>query len=165
MQAPPSLAGALYSVELDIGVEKGTWMPPTWGRSGARATPTVSLSFLEDGTLRVVDTAYWDRLTVQWEEEGGYEETGDETVRWWLAHNGIQRQDVELPPGRIYFSAGCWGSQLGRKGNLVIKQRKLGWLPFLPSINDASFLVGTFRTTRVEQEQEASESSAGSTDV
>ena len=61
------------------------------------------------------------------------------------------------PAGRIYGTAGCWGSQLGRKGNLTIKQRKLGWLSFLPAPSQASFLVGRFRTVAVTSGEEDAE--------
>ena len=59
---------------------------------------------------------------------------------------GISRHDVTLPSGRVYGTAGAWGSLLGRKGNLTIRKRKLGWLPFLPAPSEASFLVGRFQT-------------------
>ena len=32
-----SLVGTTYALEMDIGQEKGSWMPPAWARSGARA--------------------------------------------------------------------------------------------------------------------------------
>ena len=70
-------------------------------------------------------------------------------VCFWLAHRGITRADVELPAGRLYFNAGAWGDGtagiLAKRGTLTIRQRRLGWLPFLPSVREGSFLVGTFR--------------------
>ena len=38
---------------------------------------------------------------------------------------------------------------LQRRGTLTIKQRKFGWLPFLPSPTLGSFLVGTFRSSEI----------------
>ena len=81
-------------------------------------------------------------------------------MRWqtiFLEHEGLERKDISLEAGRIYGTAGCWGSQLGRKGNLTIKQRKLGWLPFLPAPSEASFLVGRFRTVAVTSGEENAE--------
>ena len=39
---------------------------------------------------------------------------------------------------------------LARRGNLTIKQRKFGWIPFLPSLSEGSFLVGTFSAERID---------------
>lgn len=57
---------------------------------------------------------------------------------------GLARGDVELEPGRLFFSAPCWGSVLSKRGTLTIKQRKMGWLPFIPTFNEGSFIVGAF---------------------
>ena len=53
--------------------------------------------------------------------------------------------------GELWFAAGAWGDTLGRRGGLTIKQSRLGWLPFLPTLpgTQASFIVGTFRTAEV----------------
>ena len=67
-----------------------------------------------------------------------------ERATFYLQHDGLQRGDVVLEPGRLYGTAGAWGSLLAKRGNLTIRQKKLGWIPFLPSFADASFLVGRF---------------------
>ena len=150
------LGGTAWTLNLDVGVERGTWMPPTWGSSGTRALATVDVNFEPDGRLTLQKTGPWDHLTVQWatEEDGitiGRYAVDGERASIYLEHEGLERKDVILEPGRLYATAGAWGNLLGRRGNLSIKQRKFGWMPFLPSLNDASFLVGTFTTAAAER--------------
>jgi hypothetical protein len=135
-------------------------MPPRWGRSGKRATPSVDVRFDDGGALTLLQTGAWDELVVQWETEPDTDRVGSwrvegEQVSFWLEHNGLKRDDVVLDAGRIYCKAGAWGSTLGRRGNLSIKQAKFGWMPFLPSPSQASFLVGTFRTSPIHTSDEA----------
>ena len=149
-----SLVGTRYTILLDVGPEQGTWMPPSWGRSGVRATPKVRVAFEDDGVVRLLETGWYDGRVVQWEEVGGwYLEEKRETVQFWLSHKGLNRDDVILEAGKVWFSAPTWGSQLSKRGNLTIKQSKLGWIPFLPTLpgTQGSFMVGTFRTERVEE--------------
>jgi hypothetical protein len=144
VRADASLVGTTYALEMDIGQERGSWMPPKWGRSGARATPTATVLFCDDGVLKVTETGYFDGNMVEFEPEGEWSvENGKATFA--LVHGGLSRNDVMLEPGRLYFNAPCWGAQLGRRGGLTIRQRKMGFLPFLPTLTPASFIVGTFR--------------------
>jgi len=145
------LGGTRWTVKLDVGPEPGTWMPPSWGRTGLRALATVDLAFETDGRLQLLGTGQWDQKTVKWtmldanKTVGAWSVDGEQ-VTFYLQHEGLEREDVVLEPGRVYATAGAWGSTLGRKGNLCIRQRKLGWLPFLPAPSEASFLVGRFET-------------------
>ncbi|KAL1504958.1 hypothetical protein AB1Y20_008725 [Prymnesium parvum] len=153
--AAPSLVGSHYTLQLDIGVERGTWMPPSWGRSGARATPKLRVVFEEEGKLRITETGAYDARIVKWEGTGGWEyDAGRETVQFWLSHSGVAQDDVVLGQGKLWFSAPAWGNQLSRRGNLTIRQSKLGWLPFLPTLPgvQGSFMVGTFRTEMVSED-------------
>ena len=152
--APTTLEGTKYTLLLDVGPEPGTWMPPSWGRSGSRATPKVRVQFDEDGLVTIVETGAYDARVVRWDGTGGwYLEEQRDTVQFWLSHQGLERDDVILEPGKIWFSAPAWGNQLSRRGNLTIKQKKLGWIPFLPTLpgTEGSFMVGTFRSERVEE--------------
>ena len=117
------LAGTSWSVALDIGAERGSWMPPTWGRSGARATPTVRVSLEEGERVLLRETGYFDRT--KWEPEGAYELDGG-TLRFWLEHKGIEKDDTILEPGKLYFAAPHFaGTQLlGKKGMLTIRHRQ-----------------------------------------
>jgi len=156
-----ALSGSQWKLNLDVGVEPGTWMPPTWGRSGHRCTLSCEVEFEANGRLRLLETGAWDHLTVKWVQQddgtiGGWSVDGERATIF-LEHEGLERKDISLEAGRIYGTAGCWGSQLGRKGNLTIKQRKLGWLPFLPAPSEASFLVGRFRTVAVTSGEENAE--------
>ncbi len=158
MEAQPDpLCGTRWELELDIGMEKGSWMPPQWGASQARVTPMITVEFGDDGALRTSDAGYFDESTfgVRWEAAGGYkrsaQSTGDgaSTMKWWLAHGGMAREDTTLDEGKLYFSAACWGSQLSNRGMLTIRQRKMGLMPFIPTPGSSSFIVGTFRARRV----------------
>ena len=138
-----SLVGTLYALEMDIGQEKGSWMPPVWARSGARARPTATIAFCEGGLLEVRETGYFDGPMIKFEAEGSWTEKGGR-CQFRLPHGGLARNDVTLDAGELCFSAACWGPQLARRGGLTIKQRKMGFLPFLPTLTPASFMVGTF---------------------
>ena len=138
-----SLVGTTYALEMDIGQEKGSWMPPAWARSGARARPTATIAFREGGLLEVKETGYFDGPMIKFEAEGSWNEKGGR-VQFRLPHGGLARNDVTLDAGELCFSAACWGPQLARRGGLTIKQRKMGFLPFLPTLTPASFMVGTF---------------------
>ena len=156
------LAGTSWSVALDIGAERGSWMPPTWGRSGARCTPTVRVSLEEGERVLLRETGYFDRT--KWEPEGAYELDGG-TLRFWLEHKGIEKDDTILEPGKLYFAAPHFaGTQLlGKKGMLTIRQKKLGFLPFIPTFNEGSFIVGTCRVEAWEPP--ADDPAAGRTEV
>ena len=124
-------------------------MPPAWGRSGARATPKVRVELHASGDVRVLETGPYDKRTVEWDGGGGWLVDDRQTAQLWLSHKGLERDDVVLEAGKIWFSAPAWGSTLSRKGNLTIKQAKLGWIPFLPTLpgTEGSFMVGTFRSS------------------
>jgi hypothetical protein len=147
------LVGTRWTLLLDVGPEKGTWMPPSWGRSGARARPKVRVQFDPDGELRILETGAYDRRTVEWDGAGSWSLDQRGAVQFWLPHKGLARDDVVLESGKLWFSAPAWGVQLSKRGNLTIKQSKLGWLPFLPTLpgTEGSFMVGTFRTVHVEE--------------
>ena len=57
---PDPLAGSRWELELDIGRERGSWMPPQWGASEARVTPTLTVTFGADGELHTSDAGYFD---------------------------------------------------------------------------------------------------------
>lgn len=152
MTDSPSLVGTSWALALDVGVERGTWMPPTWGASGMRAMPSCTIAFEDDGRLQLLDTGYFDGPMVKFSGNGGWTIDGERAI-FWLEHAGLSKGDVVLEPGRLYFNAPCWGALLSRRGNLTIRQRKLGWIPFLPSVGEASFMVGTFRSQPVESEE------------
>ena len=114
------------------------------------------LSFDEGGDLRLVGSGSWDHLTVKWKEAedgtvGRWNIEGEKAT-FYLEHDGLERRDVTLEPGRIYCTAGAWGDLMAKRGSLTIKQRKMGRLPFLPTASEASFIVGVFRAQRADEE-------------
>ena len=150
-----ALLGTTWRVSLDIGQEKGTWMPPRWGASGVRALATPVLSFQAEGRLVLEDSGPWDHLTVQWctaddGSIGRWMVDDNSKATFFLEHEGLERKDVRLEPGKLYCTAGAWGDVLARRGGLTIKQKKFGWMPFLPTANEASFIVGVFRAARLD---------------
>ena len=155
MQA--ALVNTCWSLKVDIGQEKGSWMPPKWGFSGKRATASPVVQFLPEGRLRLLSTGSWDRLTIGYVEDeegtvGGWSVEGEKAT-FWLEHNGVNLErdsDVTLEAGRLYATCGAWGDLLQRRGTLTIKQRKFGWMPFLPTPNEASFIVGVFTAQAFE---------------
>ena len=164
------LSGTRWKVNLDVGPEPGTWMPPTWGLSGTRVAASCELLFRPDGKLTLLKTGPWDHLTVAWNVDldddsvGGWNVDGEKAT-FFLEHLGLERSDVALEAGRLYATAGAWGPQLGRKGNLTIRKRKMGWLPFLPTPNEASFLVGQFRTQALDSNDDEASRNAVQADV
>jgi hypothetical protein len=79
-------------------------MPPRWGRSGKRATPSVDVRFDDGGALTLLQTGAWDELVVQWETEPDTDRVGSwrvegEQVSFWLEHNGLKRDDVDWTLG------------------------------------------------------------------
>ena len=161
LTSTPGLLNTCWSLDIDLGQERGSWMPPKWGLSGARARATPVVQFAEEGKLKLLGGGPWDRLQCRWltddEDIVGGWEVANERATFYLEHDGIERGDVVLEPGRVYASAGAWGSLLQKRGTLTIKQRKFGWMPFLPTANEASFIVGVFTATAA-QESEATAS-------
>ena len=74
----PSAAAALlntcWKLDLDLGQERGSWMPPTWGKSGARARATPVVEFTDDNSVRLLGSGAWDHLTVKWRTVDGSED-------------------------------------------------------------------------------------------
>ena len=167
--AHAALLNTCYQLALDIGTEKGTWMPPKWGASGTRATATPVVRFAADGKLKLVSGQAWDHLTIQWQTSDGdllmgpqWETKTEESVigGWsvekdkcsmYFDHGGIQKDDIVLEPGRLWCTCGAWGDLLQKRGTLTIKQSKFGWLPFIPSPREASFIVGVFTAVRQDE--------------
>ena len=113
------------------------------------------VQFAPDGRLRLIGSGAWDHLTVAWRTAedstvGGWSVDG-ERASFYFDHDGIERNDVVLEAGRLFCTAGAWGDLLQRRGTLTIKQKKFGWLPFLPSPSEGSFLVGTFEAKPAAQ--------------
>ena len=158
--ASAALLNTCYALDLDVGQERGSWMPPAWGRSGRRARATPVVEFADGGQLRLVRGGAWDHLTIAWQEDAegaiGRWSVEGEKASFWLEHGGVERDDVVLEAGQIHGTCGAWGDLLQRRGTLTIKQSRFGWMPFLPAPRKASFIVGTFTAKREEEVSDSS---------
>eukprot|EP00899_Mesostigma_viride_P014994 jgi/Mesvir1/23496/Mv22338-RA.1 len=149
------LDGAVYQLTLSIGREKNTWMPPAWAASGLRLEIPILVQFSYasssaspgphaggQGILRVLKVGAYADLSLsdgQWAMDG-------ETLRFWVElKSPLERKDVTLPSGKLYFAVPAWGGQLSRdKGILSIKQRRF-------VVRLESRMVGRFRAQPLEE--------------
>ena len=129
--------GSSFRIVLNIGRERGTWMPDSWASSGARLSIPLDVTFSESP----MTTPSWDKPAeamlgpikdtkmcfcrggsfvgpageVPVECTGGaWSSTptgrcGESILRFYLDFpNGAERNDVTLPPGRLFFNSACW---------------------------------------------------------
>lgn len=128
------LSGTRWTLSLNVGREPGTWMPPTWGVSGQRVKLSLAIAFDQDGRLQVLDKqSNPNLLTLRsarggaWRVEGSFP---SESVAFDVDHAGLTtgdtRCDVDLPPGKLFFSIRCLGRSLsGKPGGLSIEQMRM----------------------------------------
>ena len=128
-----SIENSEWRCTLNVGREKGTWMPDDWAASGARLSLPLILHFTDEPT-RVNDNALGrggvvKRLQVvnsggtfigKAGEEfvecvgGAWVATprdvcGESIVRFFIDFpGGATRNDVSIPAGRVIFSTSCW---------------------------------------------------------
>ena len=129
-----TLVDSEWRITLNIGREKGTWMPDYWAVSGARLALPLVVKFTDDPVQRVEERCGRFRLEctsgggsfvgaageVRVECDGGaWSATptgacGESTVRFYLDFpEGATRNDVSLPAGRVFFNTACWdGAEL-----------------------------------------------------
>ncbi|CAN0227833.1 unnamed protein product [Ectocarpus sp. 4 AP-2014] len=151
--SPFSLAPSRWLVMMDIGREKGTWMPQSWGRSGRRVEVDLLVQFLPGGDMKAdVDSPFVDMTVTPGKWSVGAAQgkprrrpthslgslTSD-TCRFWVETDGFGRGDVTIPAGRIYFAVPAWGGKLSRKGLVTVRQRR--WL-----VREESRILGVFGT-------------------
>ncbi|CAM9825136.1 unnamed protein product [Choristocarpus tenellus] len=122
---------------MDIGREKGTWMPQTWGLSGRRIYVDLIVDFLPDGvTLPRVLSPFID-ISVspgRWQLEaavgkaskGSSLRIASDTCRFWVEvrGQGFTQGDVSIPAGKIYFAVPAWGGRLSKKGIITVRQKR-----------------------------------------
>jgi hypothetical protein len=136
-QARDLLSDTTWKCSLNVGREKGTWMPKDWAASGARLVLPVCIAFSSEPfmgdrepllgsademrRLRVLQPAP-KFVGAQGEEsvlatDGAWVATptgrnGEHLLRFWLDFpSGAARNDVTLPAGRVFFTNGCWEAQ------------------------------------------------------
>lgn len=157
--SPFSLAPTRWLISMDIGREKGTWMPQSWGISGRRLEVDLSVQFLPDGEMAVEVVSPFIDMTVgpgKWtvgpaegssrrrtNKSSGSLRVIADTCRFWVETNGFARGDVSIPPGKIYFAVPAWGCRLSRKGLVTVRQRR--WI-----VREESRILGVFGTEIIE---------------
>ncbi|CAM9180034.1 unnamed protein product [Hapterophycus canaliculatus] len=111
---------------MDIGREKGTWMPQNWGISGRRVEVDLLVQFLPGGEMEAtVDSPFVDMTVTpgRW-NVGSAEGRNRHTCRFWVETDGFARGDVTIPAGKLYFAVPAWGGKLSRKGIVTVRQRR-----------------------------------------
>lgn len=131
--ADAKTARAVWRVALNVGREKGSWMPDEWAKSGARLALGVECAFTDDQFFGspeplVGRTSFSVRpvgeaptfvgvggTTAVRVESGGWAVMPPEpgkrpaTLRFWLEFpEAATRNDVELPAGRVFGTAPVW---------------------------------------------------------
>jgi len=117
-----ALVGTRWQLDLSIGREKGTWMPPSWAASGRRLVIPIAVEFLEGGVCKPLGVGSF----VQFDLEPGTWSVEGTTLRFNLeSPTGVSRGDVSLPPGKLYFKTQCWGKVMSSsRGALLLLQRR-----------------------------------------
>jgi hypothetical protein len=131
-----TLAGTSWRIALNIGRERGTWMPEEWAASGARLVLPVDVRFdtepateehepligEQDGTcrLRALGPAKFVGATGEVEVpalDGCWRATesgrgGEVFLRFFLDFpKEAVRNDVVFPSGRVFFTNGLWDAE------------------------------------------------------
>lgn len=144
------LAGSKYVLSLDIGREKGTWMPMTWGASGERIALDILIEFAEGGAIASADVVTpWRNIKItggRWAAQSTSRTAGigdEKTLRFTLITTGLEKGDVSIPPGTLWFAIPSWGSVLSRSGIVTVRQKRFG-------VREESRIVGTFGAKKTE---------------
>ena len=128
----PKLSKASWKLSLSIGREQGTWMPEEWAASGARLLLPITVEFDSEPypgepealvgrtsfRVRPVDEASFvgvgGKVTVPvrggaWAIQPPKPPQKPALLRFWLEFpEEAKRNDVTLPPGRVFFTAPVW---------------------------------------------------------
>ena len=121
--AGKALIGTRWKLTLDIGRERGTWMPPEWGASGRRILCPVAVELKEGGVAEPVGVGAFLPMTLspgKWRLEG-------DALKFSVGMSGMTRGDIELPEDELHFRTAAWGSTVASKGNLLLRQTRFGF--------------------------------------
>uniref|UniRef100_A0A7S2RWP7 Uncharacterized protein n=1 Tax=Rhizochromulina marina TaxID=1034831 RepID=A0A7S2RWP7_9STRA len=131
------LEGRAVVVDLDLGREKNTWMPPTWACRGTRVELSLILELQPGGRVAPRKQGPYINIGAR---EGRWTVDARDALQIALPIEGYSREDNELPPCVLYMSiATLGGKRVSRsKGNLTIQQTR--WF-----IRKERRLVGTVR--------------------
>lgn len=138
-----ALVGTRWRIFADIGREKGTWMPPAWGRSGMRLVCPVAVEFRENGVVEPIATGAFtptDFSSGTWSLDG-------DTLRFNLMMSGMKRGDVEFGEEKLFFKTLAWGDRISaNKGRLLVNQTRF-------VIRREWRSVGTFKAERIDDDE------------
>lgn len=138
-----ALVGTRWRIFADIGREKGTWMPPAWGRSGMRLVCPVAVEFRENGVVEPIATGAFTPTEFS---SGTWSLDGD-TLRFNLMMSGMKRGDVEFGEEKLFFKTLAWGDQISaNKGRLLVNQTRF-------VIRREWRSVGTFKAERINDDE------------
>lgn len=154
-----SLAPTKWLIMMDIGREKGTWMPQSWGISGRRVEVDITVQFLPGGEMvAVLDSPFIDMAVRPGRWNVGPSEGSNlrrrkpaasglnvisDTCRFWVETDGFARGDVTIPAGKLFFAVPAWGGQLSRKGLVTVRQKR--WI-----VREESRILGVCATERID---------------
>jgi len=136
--APPSLLeGLTLRLSLDVGRDPGTWMPPTWGRSGRRLTFDVAVRLRPGGECAPLAVGAFAGARFGPGRWSVGDASDDAELRLELPLlEPLSRGDV-LIDDRLFLRTRAWGGVVARRGNLLLRQRRL-------FVREEYRLVGTF---------------------
>ena len=122
-KAGTALVGTRWKLTLDIGRERGTWMPPEWGASGRRILVPVAVELREGGRVEPLGVGAFLPMTFfagAWRLEG-------DALKFDLKMSGMTRGDIELPEDSLHFRTAAWGATMASRGNLLLRQTRFGF--------------------------------------
>ena len=121
--AGKQLIGTRWKLTLDIGRERGTWMPPEWGASGRRILCPIAVELKDGGVLQCVGVGAFLPMEMsagKWRLEG-------DALKFSVGMSGMTRGDITLPEDALHFRTAAWGSTVASKGNLLLLQTRFGF--------------------------------------
>ena len=122
---PPGreLEGSRLRLSLDVGRERGTWMPPQWGLSGRRLLFDVAVELGAGGVARPLAVGAFVQVRFG---EGRWSVEGDALRLQLPMLSPLERGDLSLVAQSLFFKTRVWGGVVGRRGNLLVQQTR--WL-------------------------------------
>ena len=121
--ASTALVGTRWRLNLDIGRERGTWMPPEWGASGFRVLLPIAVELKENGVVEPIAIGGFAPTSIA---AGSWRLEGD-ALKFDVKTSGMERGDISLPSDSLHFRTAAWGGTMASKGNLMLLQTRFGF--------------------------------------
>ena len=122
-KAAEELVGTRWKLTLDVGRERGSWMPPEWGASGLRVIVPVAVELGTNGVVTPLAIGGFAPMTVfkgEWQCEG-------DALKFDVKTSGMARGDVSLPEDSLHFRTAAWGGTMASRGDLMLLQTRFGF--------------------------------------